>query len=522
MKAIILARVSDKKQDSNEAQVVRINDYIRYKDLTIWKTHEIEESSTRGDRTKFQEVIKEIKQSKECIALVVDTVDRLQRSFKESVLLDDLRKAGKIEIHFYRENLVIHKNSNSADLLRWDMAVMFARSYILQLSDNVKRKFEQMRKNGIWTGKAPLGYKNIGDERNRDIILDPKSSHLVQRIFELYSSGSYSIQLLSVQISKEGLRGTLGKPLVPGMVYNILNNPFYYGEMLSAGKIYPHRYMPLISKELFDICQRRMKGWNKKQFQYAAKTFIFRGLLRCAKCGCSMSPEIKKGKYVYYSCTTARKTICNKKIFVREEALLEPIYEVLKAYEGLPQETIDEIIDIMSTSNEHEIEFNAEAIKTLRSEYDAIQVKQNRLTDLLLEGTITTETYEVKLKQFKERQRDINQQIENHTSADENYHITAKNVLRLAKNAFALFKSSEPLEKRAMLNMLLQNSVVNGKNLEFSLRSPFNTIYDIATQPVGRGALDTFRTLDWKQIKVDLDKYNEQISQVEDLLQIAC
>ena len=138
MKAIILARVSDKKQDSNEAQVVRVSDYVKFKGLTIWKTYEIEESSTKGDREKYQEAVKDVIDSKEPVALVVDTVDRLQRSFKESVQLDELRKAGKLEIHFYRENLVLNKSSNSSDLLRWDMAVMFARSYVLQLSDNVK------------------------------------------------------------------------------------------------------------------------------------------------------------------------------------------------------------------------------------------------------------------------------------------------------------------------------------------------------------------------------------------------
>ena len=57
MKSIIFARVSDKKQDSNEAQVSRISEYIRAKDLKVWKTYELEESSTRGDREKFQEVI---------------------------------------------------------------------------------------------------------------------------------------------------------------------------------------------------------------------------------------------------------------------------------------------------------------------------------------------------------------------------------------------------------------------------------------------------------------------------------
>lgn len=43
MKAIILARVSDKKQDSNEAQILRVSDYVKNKQLTVWKTYEIEE-----------------------------------------------------------------------------------------------------------------------------------------------------------------------------------------------------------------------------------------------------------------------------------------------------------------------------------------------------------------------------------------------------------------------------------------------------------------------------------------------
>lgn len=516
MKALILARVSDKKQDSNEAQVVRVLDYVKQKDLTIWKTHEIEESSTRGDRKKFQEVIKEIRQSKECIALIVDTVDRLQRSFRESVLLDDLRKAGKLEIHFYRENLIIHKNSNSADLLRWDMAVMFARSYILQLSDNIKRKLDLKRRNGEWIGKAPIGYKNVGEERNKDIVLNPEKAHLIERTFQLHATGSYSIKALAMQMSKQGLRGAFGKPLVPSMLYHILNNPFYYGEMRSCGELYPHKYETIISKDLFDASQRVLKGWHKKPFQYVAKPFVFRGLLRCAKCGCSMSPEIKKGKYVYYSCTTARKAICDKKIFVREETLLEPICEVLEAFSGLPQDIIDELLYMLKTSNEHETNFHSEAIKSLQSEYENTQRKQNRITDLLLEGTIAAELYEAKLKEFKARQYDINRQIENHRKADEHYHLTADRVLRLAKTSLETLKSSEPLEKRAFLNLLLQNSVVNEKKLEFSLQSPFNAIYEIAIHSIGRSAVDTFRTLDWQVIRERVNKYQTEVDELRD------
>src|SRR3989338_2304224 len=218
-KAIILARVSDKKQDSNEAQVVRVSDYVKFKGLTSWKTIEIEESSTKGDREKFQEVIKIIQESKEPIALLVDTVDRLQRSFKESVQLEELRKTGKIEIHFYRENLVVHKDSNSADLLRWDMAVMFARSYVLQLSDNVKRAFEQKRRNGEWTGRSPIGYQNIGEIKGKkNIIHDKKKAHLIRKMFELYATGNYSTLTIRTEILKEGLESSIGKPLALSMV----------------------------------------------------------------------------------------------------------------------------------------------------------------------------------------------------------------------------------------------------------------------------------------------------------------
>jgi len=204
MKAIILARVSDKKQDSNEAQINRVLDYTRHKDLTIWKRYEIEESSTKGDREKFQEVVAEIEKSNEPIALVVDTVDRLQRSFKESVQLDDLRKSGKLEIHFYRENLVIRKDSNSADLLRWDMAVMFARSYVLQLSDNVKRKQEEMIRVGIYPSKPPRGYKRDPlSVTPKEVIIDDYNSKVVKKAFELYATGAYSLDLLTKKINED-------------------------------------------------------------------------------------------------------------------------------------------------------------------------------------------------------------------------------------------------------------------------------------------------------------------------------
>lgn len=72
-------------------------------------------------------------------------------------------------------------------------------------------------------------------------------------------------------------------------------------------------------------------------------------------------------------------------------------------------------------------------------------------------------------------------QIENHAKADSNYYVEAKKVLDVAERAFEIFESSEDEEKRQFLTFMLQNSVLNGKKLDFTLREPFDAILNANT-----------------------------------------
>jgi site-specific DNA recombinase len=367
------------------------------------------------------------------------------------------------------------------------MAVMFARSYVLQLSDNVKRKQEQMLRNGEWTGRPPIGYESIydADGKRTDIVFDSQKSHLIQKMFELYATGNYSTLTIRDLMFKEGLQSRVGKPLALSMVDHILNNTFYYGQMVSNSKSYQHKYQPLITKELFDKCQRVRNGWSKKPFQYASKPFVLRGLVRCGKCGCAMSPEIKKGKFIYYSCTNAKKDICSTKVYIPEKDLLKPVYEVLEAFNNIPQEKIDELVEGLKQFTDAKNMYHKNAIDSFQSEYNSVQVRIDRLMDLLIDGSITKTDYDKKLKEFKEKQYDINIQLEEHTKADESYYLTASTVFNLAKDALELFESSEVLEKRAILNYVLQNYTVNEKTPCITMRSPFKELLSLTTQPMG-------------------------------------
>ncbi len=482
--AKILARVSDKKQESNPAQVLRLKEFAEAKGFDNPKVYEIEESSTKEDRQKFQEIISEIKESKEPVALFVDTVDRLQRSFRESVILDDMRKAGKVELYFYRENLIIHKESNSADIIRWDMAVMFARSYVLQLSDNVKRRFEEKRKNGEKTGPAPIGYINIGaKDEKKDIIPDKDKMHYILNAYNLFATRNYSIKTLTTEMIKRGLVGKDGKPIASSMIHRILTDPFYYGEMKSKGEIMPHKYEPIMPKSLFLKVQKVLVERRKNPSKHESKNFaIFKGL-KCANCGCTYSPEIKKEKYIYYGCTNYKK-IC-KRVFVREEDLMKPIYEEMKKLQ-LPQDKIDELVSELKKSNESKSLFHQNATTQLQKQYNSLQAKIDRLFDLYLEGElkVTKKYYDEKLAEYKDKQYYISTQLENYTKADEAYYITASTVLNLARRILDIFESSEVNEKRQLLNYLLQNPSVNEKKLMFTLRNPFNTIVLMNKRPL--------------------------------------
>lgn len=479
MKAIILARVSTEEQmtegQSIPAQLGRARDYAQRKDFIVISEYQFDESSTKDRRAKFEKVIEEIRKSKEPIALIVETVDRLQRSFRESVFLDDLRREGKLELHFIREGLIIHKESNSSEIQRWDLAVFVAKSFVLQISDNVKRTFEKKIKAGEIINEAPIGYLNIKDELTDrgEVIIDKIRSSFVIRIFKLYSTGNYSMKGLAKLMKEEGLSTKRGGKIGTRQIELILKNPFYYGFQSYKGEIYPHKYEPIINYELFLMCQRVKEGYKKVHRKNTSKPYVFKGLMTCSRCGCRITPESHKGKHIYYHCTD-HKEICSK-VFVKEEDILKPIEQVL-AKLVLPQKRIDEVVESLKITEESKNEFQTEQLKQFRKKYDSIEADISKMYQDRLDERITIDMYDKLFKEKKGTQQDLLLKMRQLDNADKKYYITANTILSLAKNAHNLFKSSEPEEKRQLVNFVFQNLKLDGKNLLFETKTPFKEV----------------------------------------------
>ncbi len=117
---------------------------------------------------------------------------------------------------------------------------------------------------------------------------------------------------------------------------------------------------------------------------------------------------------------------------------------------------------------------------------------------------ITKDVYDKKHQEYHDKIQLLNIELEEHTKADYDYQTTVATVLSVARRAKSIFESSEPHEKRAFLNYLLQNPIVNGKKLEFTLRSPFNLVLELTDSPTWLRVLDEFRTLNWRSIEREL------------------
>lgn len=259
--AIIFTKTLSRRRDSIVDQFDVLGAYCIKNGLSIIKEYAFVGENSRDSHKKLFEMLDFVKSRNEKIAIVVYSVDKLQRGLGDCTELNELCQKDKIELHFYREGLIIDKDSSATDIARWNMHVLSAKMYLEALNANIKRKQLYNWAQGKWQGPAPIGYLNKRIHGYRSTIeIDPVRAPLVKRLFEEYSTGNHSMKSLAKLANGLDLCSTYsnGKPISQTCINNLLKNPFYIGKMCVKGILMPHIYPPIIDKSLFDKVQNRL------------------------------------------------------------------------------------------------------------------------------------------------------------------------------------------------------------------------------------------------------------------------
>ncbi len=482
VRTILFARVSSREQergDSIDAQLKSVRDYAERNKLEVVKEYAITESSSKGDRKRFYEMLDFIEGREGKFIIVVNTIDRIQRRFHEYIELDVLRLADKIEIHFIRENIKIFKKSNSFEIGSWTQGVMWAQQYVMQSSDNIKRANDLSRDKGRWLHQAPPGYENYTDENGQaNVRFHPVNAPIVKKMFETYAKGGASFTVLVLMGRRLGLITRQGAELHKATIAKLLKNPFYYGVQVVDGVRRPHIHGNLISKELFDKVQEVRN--NKVQVRHTRKreNFIYSAKICCGTCGNVMSPYVATNpsgrEYVYLRCNKYHGN-CNQRQ-VNENVITEQLFDKVLNKFTFPASSLKNIqlkfSKYIEKQNQANILDRAEIVKQLGETENRL----SKLLDLMLDGVLSKEDYDIKKGELTMEQATLNSKLKVSASLEWDMEKSLLTILKFAENLAFFFKSSIVPEKQAILKILLSNSFINDVSVCFNLKKPFDLL----------------------------------------------
>ncbi|HAT4692796.1 recombinase family protein [Legionella pneumophila serogroup 1] len=489
MKAVIFARVSSKDQEDGHSLDAQIQSCFKYaidKSLSVVEQFRVVESSTAIGRPEFSKMVNFVKAQKDKIIVLCYCVDRLQRDFDEQYIeLQRLIKQDRIEIHYIKNEFIEHRDMDSSEKFRKNLDVLLANDYRNKISDNVKRSARKKLEEGTILGDSPLGYlntKRVDKKKEKvEVTIDPVRGHFIKKMFEEYATGLYSMDEIRLRLTEEGLRSKKGCKISKSQVENILKKPFYYGYMQYKGLLYKHVHPALISKELFDECQRVRAGKRKVKSKRTEKPFVLKGLLKCQHCACSYSPYLKKEKYVYMS-PTKSKGDCSHCYHLSEKAILTQIESVLEGMK-IPESVLIELHKELKKSSTEEHEHQIQERSKLLKQAETIQNRIKRARELFLDVAISREDYDEMIIDLQAERHNIDMRVQRLSEADDSFNKTLATIFTLASKAHDLFKSSKLEEKRRIITILFSNLEMNAGKLMFTTRKPFDVFLNMPHRP---------------------------------------
>jgi site-specific DNA recombinase len=477
--AVIRARVSSKEQAegySIPAQLDLLRDYATRAGITVVKEFIDVETSKRAGGGGFSGMIRFLKDHPDVGAILCEKTDRLYRNFRDYVTIDDL----DVAIHLVREGEVLSKESKSHQKFIHGIKVLMAKNYIDNLSEEVKKGMTKKAESGTWPSRARIGYLNVqvGDKRKIDV--DPPRSKIIIQMFQWYASGRYSLEAIRQMVTDAGLLSRRGNRLSKSRVESILKDPFYTGVFVWRGITYDGDHPAIISGDLFMRAQETFLKRGSR-VRPTKRSFAYTGLIVCSFCGCAVTAEMKKSKYIYYHCTGARGGC--KKPSIRQDALERELGRLVAAIEITPA-VAEWLKEALRESHVDKKAYHDRRIAALSQVYARLQHRLDQIYLDKLDGRIGTDFWAGKSAEWRDEQRRIMAKIREHEGADHIYLDEGIQIIELAQRACSLWVRQKPQEKRRLLDILLSNCAFDGVTLYPTYRKPFCWLVNMRDRPV--------------------------------------
>ena len=477
-------RVSTVKQgehgSSLQEQKSAIEAYATRHNLRIEQWFTETETAAKQGRKKFTKLTTLLRKGK-ASGVIIHKIDRSARNLKDWAGLGELIDAG-VEVLFAHEGLDMQTRGGR---LAADIQAVVAADFIRNLRDEVRKGFYGRLKQGYYPLPAPRGYVDQGKAKVKTI--HPVDGPLVRQAFELYATGNYSLELLRLEMAERGLCSSHGKPLVFDSMARLLHNPFYVGliRIYKTSETFDGNHSPLVSKRVFDRVQAILAG--RAYPRVAKHRFLFRRLVKCKRCGRSLTGETRKG-HIYYRCHDRG---C-KGTSLTESRLDKQIADELQ-WLTLDARDLVDLRDLFEEQLSLERANHGSRVEQLERDIGLVIQRLTRLTDALIDGAIDKSTYEERKSQLLAHKRDLQEKREE--DQDSTFWQNVAEKFGQAQTAYLTYISSNDEEKREMVKLVSSDFSALGKEPALSMHFPFDEIRNWSILTYGAPYQGAVRTL---------------------------
>jgi site-specific DNA recombinase len=460
IQAVLYLRVSSKEQEregfSIPAQERLLREYAAQRGFVVEQVFEEVETAKSIGRTRFAEMLAHLKRRQgKCRIILVEKTDRLYRSPKDWVLLDEL----DVEIHFVKENQIVSRNSRSSEKLMHGMKVLMAKNFIDNLSEETKKGMLEKARSGIYPSFARIGYRNVdGPAGKRILAPDTETAPTIRDIYERFATGQYSFKELVATLGRDGVTFR-GRKISRSLVHQILRSRLYMGDFDWDGVTYQGTHEPLVTRECWERVQELLDKRAESKTRKVKHDFAFSGVVHCGHCGCLLVGELKKGRYVYYHCTGNRGK-CPEP-YTRQEVLTEEFMGILRNL-IIPQSVLDWLVETAVDADRTEEAARERTLKRLWAEHERLNARIETMYLDKLDGRITAEFYDERSGAWRREQETIVRKINEVQNAGPAPIETAIDALRLTSRACELFAEQSSSEQRRLASTADQGCCLAG------------------------------------------------------------
>ena len=276
------------------------------------------------DRPRMKELMTMVRQRR-VDAIIIHNLDRLTRQVKDLATL--LEQFQQYDVSLISITEKIDTKSPMGRFFIY-LIVLIAQWEWETISSRSVRGIEESARQGNYAlPGAPFGYRR-NPEDNHKLIIEDSESMIVKRIFDSIAHKDYSVIELAHELNKEkaGSRSWSEES-----VKKILENKIYFGTFSRFGVEYPNHTVPIISEDLYELTQLRLKSANKREL----RAYLYKGMIVCNSCGNVLVNRCggrKGGMHHYYQCKycggvqVAEKAITERYIDQFNEVLRHTAY----------------------------------------------------------------------------------------------------------------------------------------------------------------------------------------------------